>query len=150
MLLKTIKLSGLKHFTLSNIQTIEVDFTAPLQLVLGTNGCGKSSIMAQLTPMPATPQDYYEGQGAAAASYGPPPPGYDYDPYAMREEEGGGTSQWLMIGCVGLLLLCCCLTVVAGVAIDCFVLWDDIPVLSNILEALAIPVNTSDPSCITF
>ena len=98
----------------------------------------------------APPQDYYEGQGAAAASYGPPPPGYDYDPYAMREEEGGGTSQWLMIGCVGLLLLCCCLTVVAGVAIDCFVLWDDIPVLSNILEALAIPVNTTDPSCITF
>lgn len=98
----------------------------------------------------APPQDYYEGQGAAAASYGPPPPGYDYDPYAMREEEGSSTSQWLMIGCVGLLLLCCCLTVVAGVAIDCFVLWDDIPVLNSILDALAIPVNTTDPSCITF
>lgn len=88
----------------------------------------------------APPQDYYDGQGAAAAaSYGPPPPGYDYDPYAMREEEGGGTSQWLMIGCVGLLLLCCCLTVVAGVAIDIFCLYDSVPVLNSILKALAIP-----------
>lgn len=98
----------------------------------------------------APPQDYYDQQGAAAASYGPPPPGYDYDPYAMREEEGSSTSQWLMIGCLGLLLLCCCFTVVAGVAIDCFVLWDDIPILNGILDALAIPVNTSDPTCITF
>lgn len=89
----------------------------------------------------APPQDYYDGQGAAAASYGPPPPGYDYDPYAMRDEEGGNTMQWLLIGCLGLILLCCCLTVVAAVAIDVLCLYESIPVLNDILQALAIPVN---------
>lgn len=89
----------------------------------------------------APPQDYYAQQGQAAASYGPPPPGYDYDPYAMREDEGSSTSQWLLIGCLGLLLLCCCLTVVVAVAIDSFCLYDSVPILNNILDALAIPVN---------
>ncbi|MEO1289357.1 MAG: FHA domain-containing protein [Chloroflexota bacterium] len=87
----------------------------------------------------APPQDYYDQQGAAA--YGPPPPGYDYDPYAMRDEEGGSTMQWILIGCTGLLLLCCCLTVVAAVAIDSFCLYEQVPILNNILRALAIPVN---------
>lgn len=53
----------------------------------------------------APSQDYYAQQGAQVA--GPPPPGYDYDPYAMRDEESN-TMQWVLIGCLGLLLLCCC------------------------------------------
>ncbi|MGJ3241080.1 MAG: FHA domain-containing protein [Anaerolineae bacterium] len=88
----------------------------------------------------APPQDYYNQQGQAAA-YGPPPPGYDYDPYAMREEEGNSTMQWLLIGCFGLLLLCCCLTVVAAVAIDSLCLYESVPILNNVLDALSIPVN---------
>lgn len=89
----------------------------------------------------APPQDYYNQQGEQAAAYGPPPPGYDYDPYAMREDEGSSTTQWLLIGCLGLLLLCCCLTVVVAVAIDSFCLYDSVPILNNLLDALAIPVN---------
>lgn len=89
----------------------------------------------------APPQDYYGNQQAPAASYGPPPPGYDYDPYAMRDEEGGNSNQWLLIGCLGLLLLCCCLTVVAAVAVDSFCLYDSVPVLNNVLDALSVPVN---------
>lgn len=73
---------------------------------------------------------------APAAAYGPPPPGYDYDPYAVREEEGGGIGQWLLIGCLSLLLLCCCMSVVLAVAVDTFCLYDDIPFLVDILEAL--------------
>ncbi len=88
----------------------------------------------------APPQDYYNQQ-APAASYGPPPPGYDYDPYAMRDDEGSNTNQWLLIGCLGLLLLCCCLTVVAAVAIDSFCLYESVPILNNVLNALSIPVN---------
>lgn len=87
----------------------------------------------------APPQEYYDQQGAG--SYGPPPPGYDYDPYAMREDEGGGGRQWIMIGCFGLLLMCCCFTVLAAVAIDTFCLYESVPILSNVLDALAIPVN---------
>ncbi|MEL6310360.1 MAG: FHA domain-containing protein [Chloroflexota bacterium] len=93
----------------------------------------------------APPQDYY-GEGEQPGmqqqgGYGPPPPGYDYDPYAMRDEGGSSTTQWILIGCLGLLLLCCCFTVVAAVAIDSLCLYDSVPILNNILDALAIPVN---------
>ncbi|MGB7342119.1 MAG: FHA domain-containing protein [Phototrophicaceae bacterium] len=87
----------------------------------------------------APPQEYYDQQGAA--SYGPPPPGYDYDPYAMREDEGGNSRQWILIGCFGLLLMCCCLTVLAAVAVDTFCLYESVPILNNVLDALAVPVN---------
>jgi len=87
-------------------------------------------------------EGYYGGAGAAQAAYGPPPPGYDYDPYAMRDEEGGNTMQWFLIGCLGLLLLCCCMTVVLAVAIDTFCLYDAVPGLIRILGALGLT-----PSC---
>jgi predicted component of type VI protein secretion system len=91
---------------------------------------------------PADP--YYSGQSASAAqaAYGPPPPGYDYDPYAMRDEEGGNSMQWFLIGCLGLLLLCCCMTVVLAVAVDTFCLYDTVPALTNILSAIGL-----SPSC---
>lgn len=84
--------------------------------------------------------DYYNQQaGGAAASYGPPPPGYDYDPYAMREEgEGGNTMQWVLIGCLGLVLFCCCATVIAGVAIDTFCLYEQVPLLNDVLRAIGL------------
>lgn len=91
---------------------------------------------------PADP--YYSGgsSSAAQAAYGPPPPGYDYDPYAMRDEEGGNTMQWFLIGCLGLLLLCCCMTVVLAVAVDTFCLYDSVPGLTSILSAIGL-----SPSC---
>lgn len=82
------------------------------------------------------PQNYYEQQGGQAAAYGPPPPGYDYDPYAMREDEGSNTMQWVLIGCLGLLLLCCCMTVVLAVAVDTFCLYTSIPGLTDIIRAV--------------
>lgn len=72
---------------------------------------------------------------APAAAYGPPPPGYDYDPYAVREPDEGGISQWLLIGCLSLLLLCCCMSVVMAVAVDTFCLYENIPLLIDVLQA---------------
>lgn len=83
-----------------------------------------------------------QGDYGNAAAYAPPPPGYDYDPYAMREEEGGGMTQWFLVGCLGLLLLCCCMTVALAVAVDTFCLYDYIPFLSDALSALGLT-----PSC---
>jgi hypothetical protein len=90
---------------------------------------------------PATADPYGSGN-AAQAAYGPPPPGYDYDPYAMRDEEGGNSMQWFLIGCLGLLLLCCCMTVVLAVAVDTFCMYDAVPGLTNILNAIGL-----SPSC---
>lgn len=93
-------------------------------------------------------QDHYAQQGAAANFAGPPPPGYDYDPYAMRDEESN-TMQWVLIGCLGLLLLCCCMTVVLAVAVDTFCLYDYVPGLSDVIRGVTsvFPDGPYLPSC---
>ncbi len=84
---------------------------------------------APTEPLP----DYYPQQG----SYAPPqaPAGYDYDPYAMREE-GGSSKRWILIGCGGFALLCACSTTVALVAIDFTNSWCTLPGLSSVMSAL--------------
>jgi pSer/pThr/pTyr-binding forkhead associated (FHA) protein len=93
-------------------------------------------------PQPAPPPYSYSSQPSAAPSYAaeaPPqaPPGYDYDPYAVREDETRpNTMRWVLIGCIGLGLFCCCATVVGVVIVDQACLWDQIPILSSILNAV--------------
>jgi len=84
----------------------------------------------------------YAGEAAVQSAYGPPPPGYDYDPYAMREGESSNLGRYLLFGCLGLLLVCCCVTVIAAVAIDTFDLYCQIPVLGDVVEALGLKVCT--------
>ncbi|MCA9912799.1 MAG: FHA domain-containing protein [Anaerolineae bacterium] len=84
-------------------------------------------------------QQQYDYNSPAAA-YGPPPPGYDYDPYTMREEEGGGIGQWVLIGCLGIVLVCCCATVIGAVAVDSLCLYNSIPGLNSIMEAVGFVV----------
>ena len=96
------------------------------------------------SPYAPAPQEY-PAQQPQPPAYGPsygeaPMPGYgEYDPYAVREEpQRGGTMRWLLIGCVGLLLFCCCATIASAVIIDQACLWDQIPVLSNLLNLLGL------------
>lgn len=70
------------------------------------------------------------------APQAPPTPGYDYDPYAVREEEPRNTMRWVLIGCVGISLLCCCGSVVGMFLVDSLCLWDRLPIVWNILQAL--------------
>ena len=91
------------------------------------------------TEAPAQPADPYQG---APAGYQMPPappqqyPGYDYDPYAVREESGG-TSPWLILGCfVFFVLVFVCFAGVALTLIDVLNLWCDVPVLKDIVFAL--------------
>lgn len=83
---------------------------------------------------PAPPPYSYSAYGDAP----PQTPGYDYDPYAAREEAPQSTMRWVAIGCVGILLFCCCATIAGAVIIDQACLWDQIPVLSNVLNALGV------------
>lgn len=53
-----IELFGYKRLKLTNIQHLKIDFTEKIQLILGSNGSGKSSLMRELTPLPASPADY--------------------------------------------------------------------------------------------
>ena len=63
MIIHYIKLTDYKRIKLNNLKTIEIDFSEPLQLILGTNGCGKSSILSELTPYPPSSEFYSKGGG---------------------------------------------------------------------------------------
>jgi hypothetical protein len=88
-------------------------------------------------PQPAQGYDY----GAPQSSYSAAPqaptgtPGYDYDPYAVREEEPRSNMRWIIIGCVGISLFCCCGTIAGLFLVDALNLWCRVPILYQILNA---------------
>lgn len=51
-------LKGYRRLMLKNIGYFEFNPSDPVQLILGTNGSGKSSIIAELSPLPANAIDY--------------------------------------------------------------------------------------------
>lgn len=50
MFFKYLRLKNFKRTALAGIKHVELSFNSPLQLILGTNGCGKTSVMRQATP----------------------------------------------------------------------------------------------------
>jgi hypothetical protein len=68
----------------------------------------------------------------AAAGYAPQPPGTSYDPYEVREEDGGNTMRWVAIGCAVMAVFCCCSSVVGLVIIDALSLWYDLPIIRSL------------------
>ena len=86
------------------------------------------------------PPGYYPQQQPAYQQMPPAPPqgypGYDYDPYAVREESGG-TSPWLILGCfVFFILVFVCFAGIALTLIDVLNLWCDLPVVRDVVLAL--------------
>lgn len=55
---KYIDLRGYKRLGLGSIKRLTMTIESPLQLILGTNGSGKSSLLEQLTPLPPSPADF--------------------------------------------------------------------------------------------
>lgn len=55
---KRITLDGYIPLRLSGATKLDWSPTASYQMILGTNGSGKSSLMAELSPLPPTPGDY--------------------------------------------------------------------------------------------
>lgn len=71
MVIDSIYLKGYKPLVLNNIHSIQISFTSTLTLILGTNGCGKSFLLKELTPLPATPVMFMEkGEKHIHISYG--------------------------------------------------------------------------------
>lgn len=53
-----LTLKGFKRFALNQVSHFEFRPKEQVQLILGTNGSGKSSLLQELTPLPANPADY--------------------------------------------------------------------------------------------
>ncbi len=61
MKILTIDLVGYKRFRLTQTERLKIDFREKIQLILGTNGSGKSSLLEELSPLPAMHQEYHKG-----------------------------------------------------------------------------------------
>ena len=52
-------IEGFKGTFLANIRNLHFKFGSPIQIIAGTNGCGKTRLMNELNPLPPDPKDYY-------------------------------------------------------------------------------------------
>ncbi|NDJ61619.1 MAG: FHA domain-containing protein [Chloroflexi bacterium] len=98
----------------------------------------RSPYAPQESQAPQSPASYSYNPpyaGAAAPPQAPPAGDYEYDPYAVREEEPRNTTRWVLLGCAGVGLFCCCTSVLSVVAIDALCLWEGIPVVYDVLQA---------------
>lgn len=58
MYIDNIELVGYKRLELNNINYFSATYTAAIQFIVGTNGSGKSSLVYQLSPLPAEKDDF--------------------------------------------------------------------------------------------
>lgn len=58
MLINSLELVGYKRIALNGHTRFTIRPTERIQLILGTNGSGKSSLVKELTPLPAEPKEY--------------------------------------------------------------------------------------------
>ena len=61
MYIKKLTLEGYKRILLSDIKSLTITMDNPYQVILGTNGSGKSSLLRELSPLPGDPKDYLKG-----------------------------------------------------------------------------------------
>ncbi|HWT40124.1 MAG TPA: hypothetical protein VN081_02530 [Dongiaceae bacterium] len=61
MIIDELTLKGYKRFALSGMNGITIRPTKQMQILIGTNGCGKSSFLSELGPLPADPSDFLTG-----------------------------------------------------------------------------------------
>lgn len=62
-MIECLRLTGFNRFGLALINEIEITFTDVIQIILGRNGCGKSSLLGQLSPLPGEHIDFVKGGG---------------------------------------------------------------------------------------
>lgn len=56
-----VELVGYRRFDLNDFTHFEMTITTPTQLILGTNGSGKSSLLSQINVLPGIPSDFHKG-----------------------------------------------------------------------------------------
>ncbi len=61
MKIKALKIRGYKRFSLNDFSEFSLKASTNLQIILGTNGCGKSSLLEALSPYPQPISDYRKG-----------------------------------------------------------------------------------------
>ncbi len=96
-------------------------------------------------PPPQQPPGYGYGdqqqQQQPPPGYGaPPPPAPPDHVYYEDEYVDGGSGRWIFLACGVFLVLCIITSVIAIIIIDQYCLWDNTPILSDIIDALGYTV----------
>lgn len=58
MFIEELELFGYERLNLNQFRRIKLSFNKIVQVIIGTNGSGKSSIFAELSPLPAEPKNF--------------------------------------------------------------------------------------------
>ena len=61
MFIQYAEFHGYKRFMLNSVKTFRLTMTEIVQIILGTNGSGKSSLVEELTPLPASKDKFIKG-----------------------------------------------------------------------------------------
>ena len=61
MLIKRLKMVGNVRLLCNNIMEFEITPRELVQLIIGSNGSGKTSLVREMTPLPGSPADYVSG-----------------------------------------------------------------------------------------
>lgn len=61
MIIEKLELKFYKRMLLRSINHITITPKSKIQIILGTNSSGKSSLLKELSPLPANPSDYLKG-----------------------------------------------------------------------------------------
>jgi hypothetical protein len=100
-------------------------------------------------PPPGPEPGGYGAPEQPPGGYGTPPPQQQqpmpYESYDYEYEEGpygeGTTGRWVVLGCGCFLVMCIVTSVIGGIIIDSKCWWDDVPVISNVLDVFDLTVD---------
>ena len=70
-MIKEVIITGFRGTFLANISNLHFRFGSPIQIIAGTNGCGKTRLMNEFHLLPPDPKDYQPG-GGKVIFYEPP------------------------------------------------------------------------------
>lgn len=128
-------------------ETVELAFESPGMAAPPPQAPPPGYAQAQRTQIGGVPggaQDYYGAQQQQPGGYDMGPQagqaGY-YDDEYYPVEGAGGAGRWLFLGCGVFIVLCIVTSVISIIIIDQSCAWDDVPVLSTIVDALGYSVD---------
>lgn len=61
MRITALELDGYIPFSFNHIRKFKMDMNSPIQIIIGTNGCGKSSLVRECNPRPAVSTSFQKG-----------------------------------------------------------------------------------------
>ncbi|MCB9436922.1 MAG: FHA domain-containing protein [Anaerolineales bacterium] len=112
-------------------------------------GGGQQQPYGQQAPYGGQQQQAPYGQQPQQGGYGADPYGAPAPPpppdHVFQQEEyynpSGGAGRWIFLACGVFIVLCIITSVIAIIVIDQYCLWDNTPILGDVIDALGYKVN---------